>query len=80
MLALNHEALLNEKLWLLCYFIILTARSAKFFTRQWSNADCPTVAIISRLVTLSKYGNENGASQYDGDDGSPWREFCAVNN
>lgn len=37
--------------------ILLTARSPKFRTLQWSFADCPTVAITSRFVVLSKNGS-----------------------
>lgn len=48
------------------YFkIILTALSPKFRTLQFKSADCPTVAVISRFVVLSKYGWANGVSQYD---------------
>lgn len=45
--------------------IILTALSPKFRTLQFKSADCPTVAVISRFVVLSKYGWANGVSQYD---------------
>lgn len=36
---------------------LLTALSPKFRTLQWSFADCPTVAVTSRFVILSKNGN-----------------------
>lgn len=45
--------------------LILTALSPKFRTLQFKSADCPTVAVISRFVVLSKYGWAKGVSQYD---------------
>lgn len=57
-------------------FVLLTARSPRLRTRQWSRADCPTVAVISRFVELSKYGGEYGVSQYDADDA----DACAADS
>jgi hypothetical protein len=43
---------------------LLTARSPKLRTLQWRWAVWPTAVLVSRLVEFSKYGCENGCSQY----------------
>lgn len=45
---------------------LLTARSPRFLTLQCRYALCPTVVTTSLFVELSKYGCENGCSQYGG--------------
>ena len=60
--SINHRNSINRKVAGDYFFALytdklLTALSPKFRTLQWSFADCPTVAITSRFVALSKNGN-----------------------